>query len=430
MTTRPAAAEQPMRAELFTVNQLEQHARALAARREIGPASGPDRLLPRLAANEAALREGYELVTEAVARGRRITPAAEWFIDNFHIIDEQVRTARRHLPRGYNRELPRLTSGPTAGMPRVYDIALELISHAHGRVDAENLGAFVAAYQSVRPLRLGELWAIPIMLRLALLENLRRLVASVTAGRRDRERATFWVDRMVETAATDPARVVLVLAEMIRDNPPLSDPFVTELATRLQGQSSALVFAGSWLEHRLAERGQTIEQVFQTVSQNQAADQVAIGNSIGSLRFLGAHDWRAFVETMSVVERTLAEDPAGVYRVMDFATRDSYRHVVEAIARRSRQAEAEIARAAVDLASEEGTGRAAHVGYFLVDAGRRRLERKVGMRGGPLLATRRLARRRPRSARWSRPPRGWRRGWWRRWSCCSSSRTASSPSPW
>ena len=70
----------------------------------------------------------------------------------------------------------------------------------------------------------------------------------------------------------------------------------------------------------------------QSENQQQAADQVSISNSIGSLRFLGAMDWREFVETMSVVEQTLREDPAGVYGRMDFATRDRYRHVVEKIA--------------------------------------------------------------------------------------------------
>jgi cyclic beta-1,2-glucan synthetase len=385
--------EQPMRAELFSVSQLEQHAGALAGWRKIGPARGADQLLPRLADNEIALREAYALVTDAVARGRRITPAAEWFIDNYYLIEEQVRTARRHLPRGYSRELPRLANGPTAGMPRVYDIALELISHSHGRVDSESLRAFVAAYQVVGPLRLGELWAIPIMLRLALLENLRRVVASVTAELTDRESAGYWVERMLETVVSEPAKVVLVLADMVKEDPPLTSAFVTEFAMRLQGQGSALLFPISWLEQRLAERGETMEQVFQLVNQSQAADQVAIGNSIGSLRFLGATDWRDFVEAMSVVERTLGRDPAGVYQAMDFTTRDRYRHVVEAIAKRSRRSEDEIAQAAVELAGGAGSGRGAHVGYFLVDEGRSRLERSVRMRRGPLLAVQRLLRR-------------------------------------
>ncbi|MEO6435925.1 MAG: cyclic beta 1-2 glucan synthetase, partial [Tepidisphaeraceae bacterium] len=402
--------EQPLRAELLSVSQLEQHAQSLAAWHEIETGQeGPDRLLPRLADNEIVLREAYELVSRAVSRGRRITPAAEWFLDNYHLIEDQIRTARRHLPRGYSRDLPRLANRASAGYPRVYDIALELISHADGRVDAESLRAFVAAYQSVKPFRLGELWAIPIMLRLALLENLRRVASRVTAGRRERERAGYWVEQMLETSSKDPYGVVLVLAELVKENPPLTNAFVAEFAGCLHGQGPSLIYAMTWLEQRLAEGGQTIDQIFQQASQNQAADQVSIGNSIGSLRFLGATDWRDFVETMSVAEHILRGDPRGVYAAMDFATRDRYRHAVEEIAKLSPHSEAKVADAALDLARQavmDGNGsgvddtraaRTAHVGYFLVGQGRPILERTVRMR--PSLATRlsRLGRRFPMS---------------------------------
>ncbi|HEY0476001.1 MAG TPA: hypothetical protein VGD37_00670, partial [Kofleriaceae bacterium] len=373
--------EAPLRAELFSVGQLERHARTIAGWHELAPARGHDDwLLARLGDNEVALREAYALITDAVQRGRQITPAAEWFIDNYHLIEDQIRTARRHLPRAYNRELPRLANAPVPGTPRVYHLALELISHAHGRVDAEGLRAFVASYQEILPLRLGELWAIPIMLRLALLENLRRVVTAVTDGRRDREAAADWVARVLAVATPSSTDVVLVLAELIEANPPLTTAFVAELASRLQAQGSALAFPMSWLEQRLAESGETVEHVFELATQSQAADQVSIGNSIGSLRFLGANDWRDFVESMSTVERALRGDP--VYATMDFATRDRYRHAVEAIARHSPASEDSVAQAAVRLATEHD-GRTGHVGYFLIDRGRRVLERAVGMRRSP-----------------------------------------------
>ena len=402
--------EQPLRAELFSISQLESHARALADSHADATARGAhvgrDLLLPRLAANEAVLAEAYEIVSQGVKRGRRITPAAEWFLDNYHLIEEQIRTTRRHLPRRYNRELPRLRSGPSEGHPRVYGIALELISHADGRVDGQSLRAFVAAYESVVPLRLGELWAIPIMLRLALIENLRRVAARIMAGRRERERASYWVEQMLEVSVNNPSKVVLVLAEMVKENPPLTNAFVSEFAGRLHGQGPALIFATAWLEQRMAEQGLTVDAVFQQASQNQAADQVSIGNSIGSLRFLGATDWREFVEAMSVVERTLGTDPAGVYPKMDFATRDYYRHAVERISKRSRFSEEEVAQCAIDLARGQGRPgaghdggadvlRRKHVGYFLVDRGRRSLERaaKIPTTAGILL--RRTGRRFP-----------------------------------
>ncbi|HSZ59322.1 MAG TPA: glucoamylase family protein, partial [Tepidisphaeraceae bacterium] len=359
-----------------------------------GVSRAPDRLLTRLAANERILRQAYDLVAEGVRRGRRITPAAEWFLDNYHLIEEQIRTARRHLPRRYNRELPRLANGP--GYPRVYSLALELISHADGRVDLDSLRAFVAAYQSVNPLRLGELWAIPIMLRLALLENLRRVAARVMAGRRDRERAGYWVERMLEMSAREPAKVVLVLAEMVKEDPPLTNAFVSEFASRLHGQGPAVIVVTTWFEQRLADQAQTIDSVFQQSSQSQAADQVSIGNSIGSLRFLGATDWREFVETHSFVERVLRADPAGVYPRLDFATRDQYRHAVEDIARRGEFSEDDVARRAVELAGANVRASPSdHVGYFLLDNGRKALERAVNARLTPGTQLRRLARQFP-----------------------------------
>src|SRR5206468_1102730 len=135
--------EQPLRAELFSVSQLEQHARGLAGSHRLHPArSTTDRLLPRLSANERVLADVYGSIADALQRRRLITPAAEWLLDNYHLIEDQVRTARRHLPRGYNRELPRLCNPASLGQPRVYEIALELIAHSDGRVDIESVTAF------------------------------------------------------------------------------------------------------------------------------------------------------------------------------------------------------------------------------------------------------------------------------------------------
>jgi cyclic beta-1,2-glucan synthetase len=381
-----ASEEQPLRAELFSVNQLEQHAKSLAGWHEIAKGTGSDRLLPRLSENERVLDDAYELVTDAVRRGRRITPAAEWFLDNYHLIEEQIRTARRHFPRAYSRELPRLASGVWAGYPRVYEIALELISHTDGRVDEESLRAFISSYQTVSLLRLSELWAVPIMLRLSLLENLRRVASRVAAGRRERERAAYWAERMLETAGTEPGKVVLVLADMVRESPPLTTAFASEFSSRLTGAGQSMVFAITWMEQRLSEQGLTLEQIYQEASQRQAADQVSIGNSITSLRRIGAIEWRDFVEQLSAVEYQLKADPSGIYPEMDFQTRDHYRHGIEQLAKRSPIPEEEVARKAVDLARDfiaaggAKIDRRAHVGYYIIGPGDTRLARAVKAR--------------------------------------------------
>jgi len=378
-----AAAEPPLRAELFGADQMERHGRTLAAAHKLAAGSSPDQLLARLADNEGVLLAAYNLLRTALKKEHRITPAGEWLLDNFYLIEEQIRTARRHFPKGYSRELPVLANGPSAGLPRVYDIALEAIAHGDGRVDPESLNRFVAAYQKQADLKLGELWAIPIMLRLALIENLRRVATRVAAGMLDRSQADGWADQMVEVAETDPKSLILIIADMARSNPPLVDAFVAELARRLQGHSSALALPLTWIEQRLSECGQTIEQLVQSETQSQAANQVSISNSIGSLRFLLAVDWREFVETMSAVDQKLREDPDGSYGRMDFATRDRYRHVIEKVAHASPLSEIEVARKAIQLAhlaSGLADARAGHVGYYLIDQGLADLERAAETR--------------------------------------------------
>ncbi|MHB1687984.1 MAG: GH36-type glycosyl hydrolase domain-containing protein [Ignavibacteriaceae bacterium] len=375
-----ASGEPPLRSELFSADQMEQHGRTLASSHTLGSQRTPDRhLLSRLAENEIFLFEVHNLLTETVKANHQITPAGEWLLDNFYLIEEQIRTGKRHLPKGYSRELPRLLNGPSKGLPRVYDIAQETISHGDGRVYPENLSRFVAAYQTISTLKLGELWAIPTMLRLALIENLRRVAVRIAAGRIERDLADSWADQMIEVAEKDPKSLILIIADMARTDPPMTTPFVSEFARRLQGLSHALVSPLAWIEQRLSESGLTIEKLIQSGNQQQAADQVSISNSIGSLRFLESMDWRQFVESMSVVEQILLKDLGGVYGKMDFTTRDRYRHVIEKIAKNSALSEEEVAQRAIRLAQEGAVrkgseDRTAHVGFYLIDKGLKQLE--------------------------------------------------------
>ncbi|HSW63149.1 MAG TPA: glycosyltransferase family 2 protein, partial [Dissulfurispiraceae bacterium] len=381
--------ELPLRSELFSSSQMERHGKVLAGHHTVSTGPARNRLLSRLDENEAVLIKSRDLLAETVKANYRITPAGEWLLDNYYLIEEQIRTARRHLPKGYSRELPRLNDGPSAGLPRVYDIALETISHGDGRVDPENLGSFVAAYQTVTELTLGELWAIPIMLRLALIENLRRVAVRISADRNDRNLAGYWADQITAMAESDPNSLILVVADMVRSDPPIANSFVAEFTCRLQGKSPALAMPLAWLEQRLSESGMTIEQSVHAETQQQAADQVSISNSIGSLRFLAAMDWPEFVERMSAVERVLREDPHGIYGRMDFATRDRYRHVVERLAKSSSLSESGVAFEAVGLARaadghaadrSAGDDRTAHVGFYLIDEGLPQLEQVIRRR--------------------------------------------------
>ncbi len=381
---RPIESEAPLRAELFSVEQLASHAKALASLHKVVTSEGSNYLLARLGQNEQILRT-FNRATLDIGENRKVTPAAEWLLDNFHLIEEQIHMAKRHLPHGYSRELPRLLNTASAGLPRVYDVVLELISHVDAQIDADALRAFISAYQTVASLRLGELWAIPIMLRLGLIENLQRVTTRLSIAREHRDLADVWVDRLQGMAETNPSHLVVVVADMAKSDMPVSSSFVAEFCQRLSRQSPVLHLARGWIEQRLAGQGLSIEQMIHLESQSQAADQVSVSHSIASLRFLSATDWKEFVEELSLVEKILHTDPAGIYGLMDFSTRDRYRHSIEFFARNSPLTEEEVTLLAIRLASESPLSngaqvRTSHVGYYLIDKGRSTLARLVKVR--------------------------------------------------
>ncbi|MFT4016541.1 MAG: glucoamylase family protein [Agriterribacter sp.] len=373
-----ADEKEPLRSELFTLQQMEQHARSLASKHILTQSKPSEKMLKRLSDNESILMDVHNLLTETVKQNSRINPAGEWLLDNFYLIEDQVYTGKKHLPKGYSKALPQLANGASEGLPRVYDIVVELISHSDGRVDMESLSGFIQAYQSVTALKIGELWAIPIMLRLALIENLRRLSTQIALDILHKNLADYWADQMIGTAEKDPKNLVVVLADMARSKPPVKGSFVAELTRRLQGRGSTLALPLSWIEQFVSDSGLTGNEVVQIENQKQAARQVSVSNSIGSLRFLNATDWKAFVEQESTIEKTLKQDIDGVYGEMDFYTRDNYRHVVEKLSKCSERSEPEVAALAIELsAKNRNEDRKKHVGYFLVDKGLKELENVV-----------------------------------------------------
>ncbi len=380
-----ANEKSPLRSELFSAEQLEQYARSLANAHAVIIEKAPEQLLGRLSDNEQVLLEVHELLTASAKENAHISPAGEWLLDNFYIIEEQIYIAKKHLPKGYSEGLPRLIKGPSLGLPRVYDIALQIVSHSDGRVDMQSLAGFIRAYQSVVALNLGELWAIPIMLRLALIENLRRLSAQIAIDGINKNLADYWADQMIETAEKDPKNLIVVIAEMAKSKPPMVSSFVAELTRRLLGKGPALALPLTWIEQRLSESGLTTNGLVYAENKKQAADQVSMSNSIGSLRFLSGANWRDFVEDASIVEQVLREDPCNVYAKMDFNARDRYRHVVERMAKSGKTPETEVARMAIGLAKQSAESapedtRHSHVGFYLIGKGSRQTERLARVR--------------------------------------------------
>jgi len=362
--------EIPLRPELFSMPQMERYGQKLARTHKISPDKLPYYLLKRLGDNEAAITQNcYELNAR---KKTTIMPAGEWLLDNYYLIEEQIRIVRQHLPKSFGKGLPSLSSPHRC--PRIYDIAAEAIAHGDGRWDIASLTSYITAYQTVTPLTLGEVWALPGMLRLSLIENLRRVSAEVVQAQQERSLADTWITRIFECAENDPADLIMVIADMARSRPPLSSAFVAELVRRHQGHGNALALPLTWVEQRLAEQGVTTEILIHRFNQQLAASQLSVSNSIAGLRLLSETNWADFAETISVVEQTLRLDPAGIYSRMHFDTRDHYRHVVELLARQSHFTEPEVANHVLALSRETTPGtQAHHIGHYLAGEGRQQL---------------------------------------------------------
>ncbi len=381
----------PIHGALLGTDQLAEKARAVAGRERVRPRSPGRRrapLLTRLGQTRRILDDARDRLASGAARGVDVGPAGEWLLDNFHVVREHTREVYETLPRGYYRELPELATGRLAGYPRVYELAIALISHSEARVELDNLELFVSAWQSAASLSLGELWALPAMFRLALIESVRRMALRTVQRMDEIEMADGWAARIEAASEQGPATLEAALDAFVDAPPQLSPAFIARFLRQLRltrGSYEPLVRIEAWIgEHSLS-----LEDATARSTQRLALTQVIMAHSIHSLRTITHLDWRAFVERQSVMEAVLRADPAAAYARMTFATHDRYRHVVERIARRTGLGEETVARTAVELArasrDEDGAPDVrSHVGYFLLDGGLGELEAAAGYR--PTLA--------------------------------------------
>ena len=381
----------PIRGELLGADQLAERARTVARGERLRPGRARWRsapLLARLNDTRRILDLAHRRLTEAAERETEVGPAGEWFLDNYFVVQEHIREVRASLPAGYYRELPELATGPLTGYPRVYELAITLISHTEGRIDLDNANLVVSAFQDVAPLHIGELWAIPAMLRLGLIENVRRMTLRTVQRLDEVERADRMATQLLAASEKSDAALRAELASLVERGVPLNAIFISRFLQRLRLARGTFAPLG-WLEQWIAEEGMTGEEAASQSTQRLAITQIMIANSITSLRSIARMDWRKFVEEHSVLDAMLRNDPTGHYARMTFVTRDHYRHVVERIAARTRTDEAAVAFEAIALARRGSPGDGAahdpvrsHVGYYLLDHGLEELEQLTGYRPG------------------------------------------------
>lgn len=336
-------------------------------------------LRKRLDDNAATLLAAYRASAAELEDGRGIEPAAEWLLDNYHVVEDQIRQIRNDLPPGFYRQLPKLADGPLAGYPRVLGVAWAFVAHTDSNFEPETLRRFVSAYQSVQPLTIGELWAVAITLRIVLVENLRRLADEISAGRKARSEADELADSLLQAGA---ARTALELDAKTRSQDPLSEMFTAQLSKRLRDQDPRETPGLEWLQEQLARLGRPLQEVVQQAQQRQGASNVSVRNVITSMRLISDMDWADWFESVSLVDAHLREGSA--FGDMDFATRDLYRKEIQHLARGAQMSELEVAQealsaaeSAVLAADDNDRERVGDPGYHLIAQGRLAFEARI-----------------------------------------------------
>ena len=364
---------QPISAEIFGIERLRQHAQSLAQSQLV--TDKPRQvysIIDRLRDNAIALTIADAEIRKAVAFGKTVTPAAEWLIDNFHLVEEQIRQTHADLPEGFYRQLPKLADGPLAGHPRIFGLVWAHVAHTDSRFDASSLTEFVNEYQQVQILTIGELWAIAISLRLILIENLRRVSQRIVESRKAREVADAIADEVLKLA--NPKENVDTVFDRIEE-PKVTQPLAVQLIQRLRDHDGLPVKMLDWLKAKADLQGYSLDTAVSEEHLRQGAANVTVRNIITSMRLISDVNWELWFDGVSRVDGLLRTTPG--YVDMDFASRTLYRTAVEELARGSKHSEIEVAQRAIDtVAASTSADQMAESdsGYHLIGPGRSAFE--------------------------------------------------------
>ena len=361
-----------------SMEQLKEQARQTA--RRYGFFNSRKRVgfsFPSLDQDERALMSAHRIVQRVMEGQETLVPAAEWLMDNFYMIEEQVKDIQYCSHLKEFKALPRIQAGEYRGVPRIYIAAQDLVAVCNQRVDRESIYEYLSAFQETLVLSGEELWVFPLMLKIALIRSIREVAERVGETCREKERAEYWAKQLYETIRK-PDLLQQRIEKHNREVGNLTPAYARFFLQWLKNQGAQAAPILTWADGKLALQGDMAEDMIQSEYRRQAADQRQTGNAVTSLRALATLKWEDVYEDLSEVHHMLSEDPTHVYTEMTFASREQYRRTVARIARRNGADEVEVAQAALDCAKEhEGDGVQAHVGYYILDDGLDTLHRKL-----------------------------------------------------
>lgn len=346
--------------------------------------------VPRMNENYRYILSIYKSLNEDMQKGIGTTPAAEWLLDNFYIIEEQVKGVRKDLSKEYYSKLPMLRSGPLKGYARIYTVALELVSHTDGRIDEKILINYINAYQSHKVLASRELWALAIMLKLALIENIRYICQTIEESQKQRRKVEDIISFAKGENGIDSGKLIQAIRAELKGEYKINSTFIEHLAYRLRKMGRSCAHVLRQVDDILDINGTNIDYITHKEHSEQTARKGSIGNCIISLKYISSSNWVNVFEELSKLESILRSDPSGIYNIMDLSSKNIYRKRVEQLALEFDVSEKHVASKVVELArraledkedlSDANYSKECHVGYYIIDEGINQLREEIGVK--------------------------------------------------
>lgn len=362
-------------------DELEKHALEISHYEAVTKRGNCRRMLVRsLDTSYRKILKGHDYVEREVRNKKELLQASEWLLDNLYIIQREYKDIKSNMPETYYKNLPVMRKGILKGYPRIYYIAVELVSHTDGRVDEELLATFINAYQKNKILTSGELWAFPIMIRIALIQNISKITERIVLVQKARRKGDEIAERIID--AFNNEKVTEEINKLSEEKIIFSPTCVERLLKVLRDNGVENPIVYKWIDNLLDKQETNTETLINIEHHKQSSYQISIGNSITGIREIAAANWKENFEKLSYVEKVLRQDPSHIYENMDFKSRDYYRHRLEKLSKYVNAPEAFIAKKAIECAEEalenkESQEFEKHVGYYIIDDGVECLKSKI-----------------------------------------------------
>lgn len=361
------------RGMLYTSEQMQEYAAALShLHLTLSPYKPSLHILSRLHKNEQIIEKAYHALGQVDKHETKVDGAIEWLLDNHYLLKNNIIWLKQQNLKQDLARLPALRKGRNPAVPRIYDLAQSFISHTDLRFSPEDLLSFVETYQKTAPLELDELWAIPSMLRLSLIEGAAQISKTILDDLEDKQQAQKWTHLLLESHHHSIDSLIDSVNKINRAYPSPSPAFLSHIFSGLKVLGGPMDLPIAWINRKLASMGMTSERLTQLDLQKKEINKTLIGNCINSLRYIQTISWEEYIERISFVDQILRKDPANIYGFMHFQTRDIYRNTIHRLSKKSGMSEISIAQIAVRLAItglQKADKRESHVGYYLVDDG-------------------------------------------------------------